>query len=164
MCCHMLDLSSNNVVVIIIIVVVVVVVVGGGGAHWSHCRPPRKFFLGDPDCERTVLTIFKIRLKSIRGLPLRLHHSPSSFCFPRVFHILFVLLIDPRSQDVQPLQILLHLSLSFCETSPGQWFPCIWMYNEMCKDEMGVSEKEKICLLVVTFSLVDLSLCANVKK
>jgi hypothetical protein len=135
--------------------------------HRSRSRTSRDFLLSHADSQLTVLARFKmlarvwykriVKLVVIR-ISLRLDDSSTGFSFPLMSHILLVLVVDPRPQGVKPFQILLDLSLRFSKTGPGQWLSRVRMYDEVCKHQVGMSEKEEVCLLVVAFSLVNLGL------
>jgi hypothetical protein len=150
--CHLLNLSTEIVIIF---------------PERSRSRTPGDFLLSHADGQLTVLASFKmltrVRYKRIIRLvviwiSLSLDDSSSGFSFPLMSHIFLVPVVDPRPQGIKPFQVLLDLSLRFSKTDPGQWLSRVRMRDEVCKHQMGMSEKKEVGLLVVAFSLVNLRL------
>ena len=81
-----------------------------------------------------------------------------SFCLVLALYVLLILLLDPWLQDVKLPQTDFHFSLRFCKDSLGTLVVYVWMDGQMCKDKVGVSEKQEVSLLVISFSFIDLCL------
>lgn len=102
-----------------------------------------------------VLLVMAGRLVALELFLLRLRPNLSLLHQLVVSVVAFV---DLGSHDIQQLQLPLYGIVRFFPCCSEAFIAGAWMRGKVRKDQVGMSEEEKVGSLVVAFALVDLSL------